>query len=79
MGSFIVDGNIRLQGTIETAGNKNEALPLIAAALICDKAVTFDNMPDIGDVQSMLAIARHLGATVSPIENGVCSIKATTI
>jgi len=79
MGSFIVDGNIRLQGTIETAGNKNEALPLIAAALICDKAVTFDNMPDIGDVQSMLAIARHLGAAVSPIENGVCSIKATTI
>lgn len=79
MSSFIVEGGKHLEGAIQTAGNKNEALPLIAAALICNKPVEFDNMPDIGDVQSMLAIARHLGASVSPINNSKCSIHAATI
>jgi UDP-N-acetylglucosamine 1-carboxyvinyltransferase len=79
MSSFIVEGGNRLQGTIQAAGNKNEALPLIAAALICDKPIRFDNMPDIGDVQSMLSIARHLGASVSPIDKSACSIHAASI
>jgi UDP-N-acetylglucosamine 1-carboxyvinyltransferase len=79
MSGFTVEGNARLKGCIRTAGNKNEALPLIAAALLCDKPVVFENMPDIGDVQTMLAIARHLGVTVSEIKNGLCTIDSAAI
>lgn len=79
MSGFVVEGNTRLKGCIQTAGNKNEALPLIAAALLCDKPVLFENMPDIGDVQSMLAIAQHLGVSVSGIKNGTCTVHAGTI
>jgi len=79
MSGFIVEGNIRLNGQIRVAGNKNEALPLIAAALLCDKPVVLENMPDIGDVQTMLGIARHLGAGVSDIKNGQCTIEAKRI
>ena len=69
MSGFIVDGNERLKGAIRTAGNKNEALPLIAAALLCDKPIEISNIPDIGDVQTMLKIAESLGASVSAINN----------
>ena len=79
MSGFIVEGNHKLSGAIRIAGNKNEALPLIAAALLCRKPVVFENMPDIGDVQTMLALARSLGADVSKIVNGQCSLKAPSI
>jgi UDP-N-acetylglucosamine 1-carboxyvinyltransferase len=79
MSGFIVEGNVRLKGQIQVSGNKNEALPLIAAALLCDTPVTFENIPDIGDVQTMLAIARHLGASVSEIKNSRCTIEAKRV
>jgi UDP-N-acetylglucosamine 1-carboxyvinyltransferase len=79
MSGFIVDGNERLKGAIRTAGNKNEALPLIAAALLCDKPIEISNIPDIGDVQTMLKIAESLGASVSAINNNRCVINAKSI
>jgi UDP-N-acetylglucosamine 1-carboxyvinyltransferase len=79
MSGFTVEGNVKLKGSIRTAGNKNEALPLIAASLLCDKPVVFENMPDIGDVQTMLAIAQHLGIGVSDIKNGLCTLDPGTI
>ncbi|HAJ79327.1 MAG TPA: UDP-N-acetylglucosamine 1-carboxyvinyltransferase [Fibrobacteres bacterium] len=79
MSGFFVEGNHRLKGSICTAGNKNEALPLIAASLLCDKPVELSNVPDIGDVQTMLEIAGRLGAVVSGIKNNKCTIKAKTI
>jgi UDP-N-acetylglucosamine 1-carboxyvinyltransferase len=79
MSGFIVEGNERLEGAIRTSGNKNEALPIVAAALLCDKPVEISNIPDIGDVQNMLKIAETLGATVSAIKNHQCTIEAKTI
>ncbi|HUI90761.1 MAG TPA: UDP-N-acetylglucosamine 1-carboxyvinyltransferase [Chitinivibrionales bacterium] len=77
MSSFIVEGGVKLQGTIRTAGNKNEALPVIAAALLCHGSVTLSNVPDIGDVRSMLSIASLLGAKISEINNSSVCIDAT--
>jgi UDP-N-acetylglucosamine 1-carboxyvinyltransferase len=74
MSGFIVNGKNKLHGSIQVAGNKNEALPLIAASLVCCGPVTFSNLPDIGDVRNMLGIASILGAKVSPIENGTVTI-----
>jgi UDP-N-acetylglucosamine 1-carboxyvinyltransferase len=76
MSGFIVEGKRRLRGAITVTGNKNEALPLIAASLLCPGPVTFSNVPDIGDVRTMLAIAALLGAKVSPIRNGRVTINA---
>jgi len=65
MGKFVVEGKKPLSGSIAVAGNKNEALPLIAASLLVNATTTFHNVPDIGDVQTMCAIASALGANVS--------------
>ena len=62
MNRFIVNGGRRLSGTVTVAGNKNEALPIVAAALLSTGSVTLRNMPDIGDVRAMVAIAGELGA-----------------
>jgi UDP-N-acetylglucosamine 1-carboxyvinyltransferase len=78
MSSFIVNGAQRLSGTVCTSGNKNEALPVIAAAVLCNGTVHLDNMPDIGDVHSMLLIASALGATVS-VKGHAVSINAATV
>jgi UDP-N-acetylglucosamine 1-carboxyvinyltransferase len=71
---FVVDGKAQLSGAIRASGNKNEALPLIAASLLCNGRVVLDNLPNIGDVRSMLEIAASLGATVSPIRQGAVTI-----
>jgi UDP-N-acetylglucosamine 1-carboxyvinyltransferase len=76
MSGFIVEGKCKLHGTITVTGNKNEALPLIAASLLCRGPVTFSNVPDIGDVRTMLSIAALLGAKVSPLKNGKVTISA---
>jgi len=77
MSAFIVEGKHKLQGSIQVAGNKNEALPLISAALISGSAVTFHNVPDIADVHNMLKIAEVLGAKISPVTNGTVTIDSS--
>ncbi len=64
MARFIVEGGARLSGEITPAGNKNAALPLIAAALLTDEEVTLTNLPDIRDVTVMLDMVEKAGATV---------------
>ena len=68
MARFIVDGGTPLRGEIRPAGNKNEVLPLIAAALLTDEPVTLHNVPRIRDVRGMLEIASALGATVGEVD-----------
>jgi UDP-N-acetylglucosamine 1-carboxyvinyltransferase len=67
MGSFLVEGNCKLSGTIRVSGNKNEALPVVAAALLTAEPVRLKNVPEIGDVHNMLKIAEMLGAGVTRI------------
>ncbi|TMD60334.1 MAG: UDP-N-acetylglucosamine 1-carboxyvinyltransferase [Chloroflexi bacterium] len=64
MAKFIVEGGTRLSGEITPSGNKNAALPLIAAALLTDEPVTLQNLPAIRDVEVMLDIAENVGATI---------------
>ena len=54
---FLVQGGRPLNGTIRPAGNKNAALPAIAATLLADGPVELGNMPRIRDVETMLALA----------------------
>lgn len=68
MARFIVEGGTPLRGTVTPAGNKNEALPLIAAAMLTDEPVTLRNVPRIRDVRGMLEIASALGAKVEELD-----------
>lgn len=64
MDKFVINGGIPLSGTVVPSGNKNAALPILAATLLTDKPVTLHNLPNIGDVQTMLSLLESLGATV---------------
>lgn len=58
---FQVQGGHPIGGTIRPAGNKNAALPILAATLLADGLVTLENVPRIGDVEAMIALLVHLG------------------
>jgi UDP-N-acetylglucosamine 1-carboxyvinyltransferase len=62
--SFRVTGGRALTGTIRPAGNKNAALPILAATLLADGPCRIDNVPRIRDVETLLALLQHTGATV---------------
>lgn len=76
MARFFVEGGTPLRGTIRPSGNKNEALPLIAASLLTDQPVTLRNVPRIRDVKGMLEIASALGAQVSELDAHTIRIEA---
>jgi len=59
---FLVRGGRPLRGTIRPAGNKNAALPILAATVLADGVVELDNIPRIRDVETMLAVLLDLGA-----------------
>ena len=61
---FLVQGGRRLSGTVRPAGNKNAALPAIAATLLADGPVDLGNIPRIRDVETMLLLVADLGASV---------------
>lgn len=69
MQSLIIEGGAPISGEVTVGGNKNAALPMIAAALLTDEPVTLHNMPDILDVRTMLDIARTLGAECEFADN----------
>ena len=64
MERFVIEGGRRLCGTITPAGNKNAALPLLAASLLTDQPVVLNNIPQIGDVAIKIALLRGLGMRV---------------
>src|ERR671910_3409402 len=64
MASLMVEGGQRLAGRLSVEGNKNSALPLIAACLLTDQECVLENVPRIRDVEVLLEIIIGLGATV---------------
>ncbi len=79
MEKFVIKGGIPLSGTIVPSGNKNAALPILAATLLTDKPVTLHNLPHIGDVQTMLTLLKDLGAEVQPLDNHSVTIQTKDI
>lgn len=77
MERFVVEGSRTLSGSIRPGGNKNAALPILAATLLTDKPITVRNLPDIRDVQIMLKILEGMGATVERLERNVVRITAS--
>lgn len=59
---FVVEGGRPLAGTIRPSGNKNAALPIVAAALLSDQPVTLENVPRIRDMETLVDLVRTTGA-----------------
>ena len=60
----MIEGGQPLNGTVRAAGNKNGALPILAACLLTDEPVVLHNVPRIRDVETMMALIADLGAEV---------------
>jgi len=71
MSEYLITGGVPLNGTIRVSGNKNAALPCIAAALLTDEPVILRNIPDIEDVHVMLDVFISLGGEVESLQNNV--------
>ncbi len=69
MDKFIIEGKTPLQGTIPISGSKNAALPLMAAALLSENAVTLSNIPRLKDIFTFNNVLRVTGARVDFHEN----------
>lgn len=79
MSSFIIEGGHSLQGNITPQGAKNEALQVICATLLTQEEVVIDNVPDILDVNNLIALIRDMGATVKKLDEKRYSFKAEEI
>ncbi|MEL7371778.1 MAG: UDP-N-acetylglucosamine 1-carboxyvinyltransferase [Myxococcota bacterium] len=73
---FEITGGRPVGGTIRPSGNKNAALPLVAATLLTDDEVVLRNVPEIRDVAALIRILAELGVEVEHREKGVVAFKA---
>jgi UDP-N-acetylglucosamine 1-carboxyvinyltransferase len=79
MEKFVIDGGVPLAGTIVPAGNKNGALPILAACLLTEDEVILRNVPRIRDVETMTLLLEELGARVQWLGLGEVSIDASGV
>ena len=67
MEKFIIEGGIPLRGEVTPSGNKNAALPILAACLLTDEPVVLHNIPQIQDVMNMRMLLENLGVKVETL------------
>ncbi|TMK38418.1 MAG: UDP-N-acetylglucosamine 1-carboxyvinyltransferase [Actinobacteria bacterium] len=65
MEKFVIDGGEALSGTVAPAGNKNAALPILAASVLTEAEIVVSNVPRIRDVDAMLEILDDLGVSIT--------------
>jgi UDP-N-acetylglucosamine 1-carboxyvinyltransferase len=77
--SFVIEGGRPLNGTIRAAGNKNGALPILAACLLTDEEVRLTNVPHIRDVETMIELIRDLGVEVEWLARNELRVHAADV
>jgi UDP-N-acetylglucosamine 1-carboxyvinyltransferase len=76
---LVIRGGRALSGTIVPSGNKNAALPILAACLLTDEEVVLENVPDILDVHVMLALLDDLGVSVRDVGPNSLALRADRV
>ena len=79
MEKFVIEGGVPLSGTIVPAGNKNGALPILAACLLTEDEVILRNVPRISDVETMVLLLEMLGARVQWLGQSEILIDSSTV
>jgi len=67
MDKFIIEGGVPLSGEVTPAGNKNAALPLLAAALLTNEPILLHNIPQIQDTHVMRNLIESLGVQIEDV------------
>jgi UDP-N-acetylglucosamine 1-carboxyvinyltransferase len=76
MQKFVIEGGVPLSGVVTPAGNKNGALPILAASVLTEDEIVVRNVPRIRDVEAMLGILEAVGVSVlwrAPNEVALCA------
>ena len=76
---FIIEGGIPLHGEVTPSGNKNAALPLLAATLLTSEPIILSNIPLIGDVFAMRYLLEGIGVVIEEISPNTWKVKAENI
>ena len=76
MEKFIIEGGHPLSGEVVPSGNKNAALPILAACILTDEKIILRNLPDINDVRTMRALLESLGVSIHCIDPHTWEIQA---
>ncbi|HET8655984.1 MAG TPA: UDP-N-acetylglucosamine 1-carboxyvinyltransferase [Longimicrobiaceae bacterium] len=79
MPKFVVEGGHRLKGTVRPAGNKNAALPMLAATLLTSEEVVLENVPDIRDARTLIELLRELGADAAWVGPNEVRVRAADL
>ena len=79
MPKFVVRGGTRLKGSIRPAGNKNAALPMLAATLLTDEDVFLENVPRIKDVLTLMDLLEALGAETEWVGDNEVRVRAADV
>jgi len=79
MSTLLIEGGRRLEGRVAVEGNKNAALPLLAACLLTDEDVTLTNVPRIGDVEVMARLLMDLGSEVEGLGTTTLRVRTPAI
>src|SRR5687768_7478156 len=79
MSSLLIEGGHRLQGYVAVEGNKNAALPLLAACLLTEEECVLTNVPRIGDVEVMARLLLDVGAEVAGIGSNTLRVRAPKV
>lgn len=79
MSTLLIEGGHRLEGRVSVEGNKNAALPLLAACLLTDEECVLANVPRIGDVEVMVRLLLDIGAEVEGIGTTTLRVRTPSI
>jgi len=79
MSSLVIEGGRRLSGRVAVEGNKNAALPLLAACLLTDEECVLTNVPRIGDVEVMARLIENVGGEVQGIGTTTLRLRCSDV
>ena len=79
MGTFRIEGGYQLKGEITPQGAKNEALQILCAVLLTDEKITINNIPDIIDVNKLIALLEDLGVKIQKKGKGSYTFKSDDV
>jgi len=79
MHEYVIEGGYPIQGTVTASGNKNAALPCLAATLLTNEPVILHNIPEIRDTNVMIQILEFLGAKIEKISKNNWKIQCENI
>jgi UDP-N-acetylglucosamine 1-carboxyvinyltransferase len=77
--TFVIEGGVPLSGTVRPSGNKNAALPTLAACLLTADPITLENVPRIRDVEAMIALLVDIGVEVEWLDRNTVRVWAAEV